>query len=604
MNKNIINEQLTISPRSAKTLSGLFQERVNRSRSQTAYIQFDPVTHSWQHTTWGEMETLANRWRAAMVRDGLYMGNRVAVMLANSREWVLFDQAALGLGVIVVPLFVNDRPESVVHILKDSGAKLLLVADQSAWMPIIPYLDQLPELQRVVCLEEVQNEADLMLTPLSAWLPDEEASPVLGDASNLAATLIYTSGTTGAPKGVVLTHKNLLYNAWEGLQAIPIEEKDLFLSFLPLSHALERTAGYYLPMMAGSSVAFARSIALLAEDFLAIRPTVILAVPRIFERIRVAIHERLEQAPRWRHHLFADTLAVGWKRFLYEQGREQWSGSLWFWPVLKRIVAKQVLDRFGGRLRLAVCGGARLDLETSRFFLSLGLPLVQGYGLTEAGPVVSVNTPNNNTPENVGAVLPGTEVTIGANDELLVRGPGVMAGYWNNPDATHKVIDGAGWLHTGDQARLEGGRIRIKGRIKEIIVMANGLKVSPGDVEAAIAADPIFSQVLVVGEARPFLTVLAVMDCQKCRAFLKKLGLDPNSPDSLNHTRFREFLLARMQELTRRFPNFAMVREVTPLSEPWTVENGLITPTLKPRRNQILEAFANRVEGMYQGHAA
>ncbi|MEO5333495.1 MAG: AMP-dependent synthetase/ligase [Magnetococcus sp. YQC-5] len=605
MNKPACSTQDVILPRLAKTLSGLFQERVERSRSQTAYLHHDPVSGTWHSTTWGEMETQANRWRAAMVRDGLRLGDRAAIMLENSLEWVLFDQAALGLGVIVVPLFVNDRPESVVHILKDSGARLLLIRNQAAWTPLIPYLDQLPELERVISLEEeVGQGGDVMMTPIAKWLPEQGVLPILGHAGHLTATLIYTSGTTGAPKGVMLTHKNLLYNAWGGLRAIPMDSQDLFLSFLPLSHALERTAGYYLPMMSGAAVAFARSIPQLGEDFIQVRPTAILSVPRIFERIRGAVLDRLETAPAWRKKLFAWTLGVGWKRFQYDQGRAAWDWDLLLWPVLKKVVADRIAGRLGGRLRVAVSGGARLEMETARFFLSLGVPLVQGYGLTEAGPIVSANTLEDNTPENVGMPLAGTEVTIGVNDELMVRGPGVMAGYWNHPEATQKAINAAGWLHTGDQARLEGGRVRIKGRIKEIIVMANGLKISPVDLEAAIAADPLFSQVLVVGESRPFLTVLAVMDCDRCRAFLKKLGLDPHSPDSLNHVQFREFLLGRMQELTRRFPGFAMVRNVTPLSEPWTVDNGLITPTLKPKRNRILEAFADRVEGMYQGHAA
>ncbi len=573
-----------------------------RSRTQTAYLQFDAGEGVWRGTTWGEMETLANRWRAAMLQEGLEIGDRAAIMLDNCREWVLFDQAALGLGAIVVPLFVNDRPESVVHILRDSGARLLLVRDHAAWTPLLPYREQLPDLQRVVCLEDA-GSGDPLVISLAAWLPEEGSPPRLNHSGEYVATLVYTSGTTGAPKGVVLTHRNLLYNAWGGFQAIPVNGGDLFLSFLPLSHALERTAGYYLPMLGGAPVAFARSIAHLAEDFQSVRPTVFISVPRIFERARATVQSKLEHAPAWRRRLFDLTREVGWQRFQARQAGG-WRPGMLLWPLLKRLVADRVLERFGGRVRVAVSGGARLDLETARFFLGLGLPLVQGYGLSEAGPVVSVNTLEHNTPENVGAPLPGTEVTIGAQDELLVRGPGVMAGYWRNPEATRQAIDAAGWLHTGDQARLEGGRVRIKGRIKDIIVMANGLKISPSDVEEAIAADPLFSQVVVVGEARPFLTALAVMDQERRRAWLGNLGLDPNSPESLASPQFRDLLLARVQELMRRFPGFAMIRAITPLNDPWTVDNGFITPTLKPKRKRILEAFAEQVEGMYQGHAA
>ena len=258
------------------------------------------------------------------------------------------------------------------------------------------------------------------------------------------ATIMYTSGTTGNPKGVMLSHANILANAYAGISRVPVYPDDLFLSFLPLSHALERTVGYYVPMMAGASVAHVRSLEQLPDDLAAIRPTIVISVPRLFERVHMKITGALAAGPRWKRRLFELTVAVGWRRFLHRQGRGGWSPLLLLWPLLDRLVAQRVMAALGGRVRQAVSGGAPLSPDISRFFIALGLQLLQGYGLTETSPVVSVNTPADNLPDTVGRPLPGIEVAVGAQSELLVRGPHVMSGYWRNPDASAAAIDRQG----------------------------------------------------------------------------------------------------------------------------------------------------------------
>jgi long-chain acyl-CoA synthetase len=553
------------------------------------------------------MEYLTGRWQKALKNEGLKPGDRVALLLNNSPDWVAFDQAAMGLGLVTVPLFVNDNPENILHILQDCGARLLLINAAKTWKPLATQRQKLPQLSRVICLSECpENRTSPFFIPLSQWLPETGDKLHYGDGDcEKLATIIYTSGTTGHPKGVMLSHRNILTNAYSALRLIPVFRQDLFLSFLPLSHALERTAGYYLPMMAGAPVAFARSIAQLGEDLITIKPTLLISVPRIYERILLTIKEKLQSASPLTKKLFSLTKQVGWNRFLYQQERGPWRLSLLLWPLLDPLVASKVRQKLGGNLRGAVCGGAHLSQEVAQFFIGLDIPVIQGYGLTESSPVISVNPLEENSPETVGRPLPGIETQIGVDGELLVRGPTVMMGYWNNPHATQEVIDKGGWLHTGDQARMEENHIHLTGRLKDIIVLANGRKIPPSDLEAAIILDPLFEQVLIVGEKAPYLSALTVLDHARWQELAHQHHIDPNSPNNPNsagNKKMQQLLLQRVERLLRQFPSFAKVREICPVLEPWTIENGLITPTLKLKRGRIIANFTHQVEKMYKDH--
>jgi long-chain acyl-CoA synthetase len=269
------------------------------------------------------------------------------------------------------------------------------------------------------------------------------------------------------------------------------------------------------------------------------------------------------------------------------------------WPLLKKLVAGKITDRMGGRLKVAISGGAALAPEISKVFVSLGVPILQGYGLTEAGPVVSVNHLDNNIPASIGIPLPGVEVRIGKDEELLVKGPNVMLGFWNNEQATAGILDSDGWLHTGDKVRIEGEHLYITGRIKDIIVLANGEKVAPTDMEIAVSGDPLFSQAMIIGEARPYLTALVVLDGAQWNRLAQQQQLDKDSPDG---RQLEKILLTRIADCLHEFPGYAQVRRVHRIREPWTVDNELITPTLKIKRKQILERYRKEIEEMYEGH--
>ena len=591
-----------IEPAAISTLSQLLLERTRRTPQHEAYRQFDAAMQSWRSTTWAEALHEVKRWRLALQGEALGTGDRVGIMLGNCREWIFMEQAALSLGLVVVPLFTNDRAENVGYILGDAGVKVLLVNGVDHLDLLIPIHSQLAGLCRVLTLQPEVNVAGLdNLRTAAAWLPGDAPTftPHAAKADDLA-TIVYTSGTTGKSKGVMLSHKNILSNAYAGvIYTLP---GDLFLSFLPLSHMLERTLGYYIPMMTGATVAFARSVPQLSEDLVTIRPTLLISVPRIYERVYARIQEQLATKSPFARKLFEQAINVGWERFLIQQGRARWTPKVLLWPLLNRLVARKVLNKLGGRLRVAIAGGAALAPHIAKTFIGLGLPLIQGYGLTETSPIICGNRLNNNIPDSVGEPLHGVQVRVANNGELLAKGDGVMLGYWNHPEATQRIIDADGWLHTGDKARIESNHIFITGRLKEIIVLANGEKVAPGDMEQAIAADPLFEHVLVVGEGRPFLAALVSLQAEQCQRLADELGVNLADADGLDCKPVVDELLRRIAQRTGVFPGYAQIRRVVVTREPWTIDNGLITPTLKLRRERIVAYFPTHMQRLYAGH--
>ena len=501
-----------------------------------------------------------------------------------------------------MPMHALDNAESIAYILRDSAAVLLFVDSLERWRAILKSGDVGPNLKRVVLAALAPGASDdSRVIACADWLSARPpaANPeraVAIDPNDLAA-LVYTSGTTGRPKGVMLSHANILANVRAVEERLPAAETDVFLSFLPLSHTLERTCGYYYPIAAGAWVAFARSTKELADDFRQVRPTVVVSVPRIYERFYSAIMARRAALGPSEGPMFDLALAVGGRLFEARQrGAEPSAEDRNLWPALERAVALPVRAIFGGRLRIAFTGGAPIGEAVIRLFLAMGLDILQGYGMTELSPVVSVNTADDNDVRSVGRPLPGVEVRLGENQELLVRGPNVMVGYWNRPEETRRVKEPDGWLHTGDQARIDDGRIYITGRIKDIIVTSTGEKVSTGDLETAILADTLFVNAMVLGENRPYLAVVAALD-PDLWANAKRGLADDADPGATRI--YADFLLARVREAVKSFPAYATPRAIHWTTEPWTVKSTLLTPTLKNKRLNIEGRFAGEIEGLY-----
>ena len=591
-----------ISPQQAGTLHGLFLRRVAQSSNKIAYRYFSQ--NVWQQLTWAEVHSQVALWQAALAKQGLQRGDRVAIMLRNCPQWLMFDQAAMSLGLVVVPLYIVDRPDNIAFIVNNADIKVVFFETAEQWQSLCTVSDQLKGVQCFISIDNVPNSGDARLHSMANFLPDTaqlQAAPPceMGEL----ASIIYTSGTTGKPKGVMLSHANMLSNAYATRDTFAVRGDDVFMSFLPLSHTFERTLGYYLAVMTGATVAFARSIPQLSEDLQTIRPTLLISVPRIYERVYGAIRSKLEEGSPLKRKLFKLAVDVGWARFEHQQGRGSWQPGFLLWPILQKLVAQKILDKLGGNLRAAFSGGAALAPEISRVFIGLGLPIIQGYGLTETSPVITGNPPQNNFPDSAGKPITGVQVRLGERNELQVKGANVMMGYWNNPEATHAMISSDGWLSTGDIARIsETGHVYITGRIKEIIVMSNGEKVPPTDMELAILQDRLFDQVMVFGEAKPYLVALAVVNPEAWLQFCKELGVDGSKSEILSDKGVQAKILERIAYAVREFPGYAKINRVLLLQEPWSIDNGLLTPTLKLKRPHVVEKFSDQIKQLYEGH--
>ncbi|CAB5703338.1 Long-chain-fatty-acid--CoA ligase FadD15 [Delftia tsuruhatensis] len=612
----------------ATTLVEMLALRVRQTPDGEAYRAYDEEARSWKSLNWSQTGERVARWARALAAQELAPGSRIAILLPNGLDAMSIDLATLRCGHVPVPLHAIDNAGSIAYILANAQVSLLFVAQASTWDRICATGQELPQLRKVVVASPTaapktaldgQQVADaaiealrrIPVQPLQQWLDEGDAAartlPSPPTAEDLAA-VVYTSGTTGKPKGVMLTHRNVVSNVQAVMQRLQPRSDDVFLSFLPLSHTFERTAGYYLALAVGACVAYARSVAQLSEDLKTQRPTVLVSVPRIYERVHAKVMEALARSPL-KARLFETAQAKGWQRFRASQGiaadaqppQPELPGWMqWLpWSVLDHLVARPLLAQFGGRVRVAVSGGAPLSPTIARCFLGMGLPLIQGYGMTETSPVVCANTLEDNHPATVGRALPGVEVRIGENKELQVRGPCVMRGYWERPEDTAKTFTEDGWLRTGDQAAIEDGRVRIQGRIKEIIVTSTGEKIPPADLELAITGDPFFTQAFVVGEDRPFIAAVAVVERGEWQAMAQRLGLDPQDPQSLNHPAAEREALARIEKQVASFARYAVPRALHLELEPWTIENGLMTPTLKLKRNNLMARFDAQIAAMY-----
>ncbi len=599
-----MNKTDYIAPEVALTLPGLLCERVMRSPHSQAYGFYNDEKQVWESLTWQQVAQYTARVQAALQNEPVARGDRIAIMLRNCPEWVMFDMAALGLGLVTVPLYTNDRAENAAYIIQDAGIKVLLVQNLRQWRQLSQIKSTRQALQCVISVAPVTqaDDHDPRLISMQAWLDSDlngEYRQVPLDSSELA-TIVYTSGTTGRPKGVMLSHRNILSNAYAALQCADFSEQDVFLSFLPLSHALERSSGCFMPMMASSKVCFARSIQHLAEDIQEVRPTIFVSVPRIYEMMYAKISSQMARQSSFRKKVFAWAQQVGWRRFELESGHAGWHWSLLAWPLLDYLVARKINQRLGGRLRYAIVGGAALDKTITRFFVSLGVPVYQGYGMTENSPVISVGRQGSNDPFSIGKALPDLEVRLTEEGELCTRSDCVMLGYYNNQQATEQVIDSEGWLHTGDIVHIsDEGYLYITGRVKDIIVLANAEKVPPQDMETAMCADPLFDQAMILGEGRPFLSALLVLNEMEWKMLAKDLKLDSQAPESLRQAAVHKYVLRRLTDCLKEFPGYAQVRRAGMYLEPWTIENGLLTPTLKIRRTQLVKRFTEDIEALY-----
>lgn len=591
------------------TLPQLLVNSVERYGEREALRQFDKETKSWHSLSYAQLMVRVMEWRRAYAAMNLERGTRIGILMPNSIDHACADQAALANGLVPVPLHAIDTPGASAFILSDSRAKVLVTNKLTRWKQIKAAGGDLQDLTAVIITENEVDDETGMVRGLSEWLAAGTHVVELpeGPKEDDLAGIVYTSGTTGRPKGVMLTHGNIVSNVKATLECVFPQVGDIFLSFLPLSHTFERTAGYYLALATGCTIAYNRSVLLLADDLKTIRPTVIISVPRVYERIFARVHDKLKKSRPAARYLFDWAVEIGWRDFCRRNHLPvEHTGRAWLDGLMRPLVRKvssTLLDQFGGRLRIAISGGAALSSKVARTFCGLGLPIIQGYGMTEASPIIAGNNRTLNQPNTVGKPFNNVEVRLGEEDEIQIKGPSITRGYWNRPDATADAFTEDGWFRTGDVGGFnELGLLSIKGRIKEIIVTSTGEKVPPADLEAAIETDPLFSQCYVIGENRPYLSLITVVNPDEWASFAKSCGVDPADPASLDNPSVKTAALKRAKTAAGEFPHYALPRAVVLTQEPWTIENGLITPTLKLKRGPLSKKFANVIAQLYATH--
>ncbi len=539
---------------------------------------------AWHGTTWGGFGRMAASCARRLRAAGVSAGDRVVIVSENRPEYPIAETALMAIRAIPVPAYTTNTVEDHAHILRDSGARVAIVSSPALAVRLRQAGQRANGLDLLVVMDGPDavatgtpgHSAQLPEGILLPWAelvsdtapPDDIALEASGIPATALACLIYTSGTGGAPKGVMLPHRCILSNCRGAFELLrPLRLKDeIYLSYLPTSHSYEHTVGVFFLPSIGTEIVYARGVEHLAADLLAVRPTIMTVVPRVLEVIRARILAQVPRQPAWQQRLFNQALAIGLRRIdrLPLSLRDRLLDSL-----LDRLVRAKVRARFGGRLVAAMSGGARLEPEVGRFFLALGLKIMQGYGQTEAGPVISANPPDAIRVDTVGRVLQGVELRLAEDGEILVRGDLVMDGYWLRPAETANAIRD-GWLHTGDIGELDGdGYLRITDRKKDIIVLSGGENVSPARIEGMLMAEAEIAQAVVAGDGRSGLSALVV----------PADGYDDVAVAlAVNRTNMRLSVTERIRK-----------QAVVPA---FTVENGLLTPTQKIRRMLVLRANA------------
>ena len=566
----------------------------------------------FQPWTWAEVPRGVKELSRGLRDLGLQRGDRVVLVSENRPEWVIADLAIMAAGGITVPAYVTNTREDHAHILGNSGAVGAVVSTAALAQRLLPAAEAAPDCRWSVAMEPVPDAAGGASLEVFDWddvrqrgaaQPDDVEDYAAKAERDDVCCFIYTSGTGGAPKGVMLSHGNILANC-HGAHVLVSEigiDHEIYLSFLPLSHSYEHTVGAFFTMSIGAEVYFAESVETLLSDLATVKPTIMTAVPRLYESIHQRIERGLKKEKPFKRKLFAKTLEIGLKRY-----RDPSSLSLWD-KILdlpcEHLVRKKIRQRFGGRLKGTMSGGAALNPDIGEYFLALGLNILQGYGQTEAAPVIAANPPRRVKIDTVGPPIDGVEVKIADDGELLARGEMVMKGYWGDEEATARtVVDG--WLHTGDIAEIDDdGYIKITDRKKDIIVLSGGDNVSPARIEGQLTMQPEIHQAMVYGDKHPHLVALLVPDEEWLNGWAREQGLRGKLAEPAGQEALRKAMGAVIERVNDGLSNLEKLRRFEIVSEPFTVENGMMTPTLKIRRHMIKANYGEALEALY-GRAA
>jgi long-chain acyl-CoA synthetase len=590
------------------TLPQLFFTAVERFGTKRAALRHK-VDGAWRDITHQDLARRVQHVALGIRELGMGAGDRIAILSENRPDWAIADYACLSIGCVDVAIYPTLPANQIAYLLQDSGSVGIFVSDLDMYKLVAKIAPEAPKLQHIISFDDLGPDVPaLSMAALARHGAAAESKyadyheEALAITPDTLATLIYTSGTTGPPKGVMLTHGNFTSNVLAALQVFSLGSDDACLSLLPLSHSFERTAGHYVMLHAGATINYAESIEDVARNMLEVRPTVMLSVPRLYEKIYARVVDAAHSGGSIKKRIFYWARRVGerWAD-LALLGKPVPGGLAVQRRLADRLVFKKLRARTGGRMRFFVSGGAPLVPEISKFFAAAGLRILEGYGLTETSPVIAVNPYERLKIGTVGPALPGVEVRIAEDGEILARGPGIMKGYFNKPDATAEAIDGDGWFHTGDIGELdEDGYLRITDRKKDLIVTAGGKKIAPQPIENRVKTSEFVQNAVMIGDKRKFAIILVVPNRDALEQWAGKRNLDMDSADKFLKlpevvAKLEREVMVHLRDLAR----FEMPKKVLVVEEDFTEERGELTPTLKVKRRVVEEHYGDLIESAF-----
>jgi len=539
---------------------------------------------------------------------GMSKGDKLALLAENSPEWVMTDLANLCFGGITVPIYTSLVPEQIKYIVNDSDAKVVVCSDLSLWEKVKSVKDEMKNVKTFIVMGDEAPEGTMLFSEViekGEKINEQDPSLFEKNASEIkpedTASIIYTSGTTGAPKGVILSHSNFISNSKATSDIIKFTSKDYVLSFLPLSHVLERMVTFTY-LYKGCSIAYAESVETVAENLLEIRPHIMVSVPRVFEKIYAKVMDTVLEGSALKKKIFFWSVKVGKDYAQKELGKGKISGWLKFRRnIADKLVFKKIISKTGGRVRFFVSGGAPLSKDIAEFFYGMGLVILEGYGLTETSPVIAVNTFECLRFGSVGKPIPRVEVKIADDGEILTRGPNVMKGYYKKEEETSETIK-QGWLYTGDIGHLDQDNfLYITDRKKDIIVTAGGKNVAPQMIENQLKTNPFISNIVVIGDRKKFVSALIVPEYEKLVEYAKASNIEYTSmKDLLENDKIVNFMMAEIDRYSANFASYERIKKIVLLNRDFEIEKGELTPSLKVKRNIVEDKYKDIIEKLYQ----
>ena len=589
------------------TLISLLEHSIQHYGSQPA-LAHKPKGGTYQDISYTELGESVDAFRKGLTALGVQKEDRVALLSENRPEWAITDFGSLKAGAVTVPMFSTLTAAQVGYILKDSGSKIICVSTSRQLEKVTAIRDEVPTLEQIIVFDPIEGEPPEGVIQFEAVCELEGEGQGIGvkNPSHVSeddiATIIYTSGTTGDPKGVMLTHANFIFNLEACKSLIDVSDADVLLSFLPLSHVFERLGGHYVPLFSGAKVAYAESTFTVAQNMREVAPTVMLSVPRLYETMHDRILRAVQEGSPIKQKIFHWGVSVGSSVSSAIQKGKKPSAILQLQQnIADKLVFAKLKAATGGRLRFFISGGAALPQSIAEFFHAAGILILEGYGLTETSPVISLNHPEGWKFGTVGMPVPNIEVKIAEDGEILTRGPHVMKGYFNNESATAEVIDEEGWFYTGDIGIIDmDGFVKITDRKKNIIVLSNGKNVAPQPIESELVQSPYIDQILLVGNERKNLAALIVPNFDALKAWATENDIATDDLATLLETReVQQLIQGEIRSRLTDFSDFEQVRRFTLLDKEFSQEADEMTPTLKLKRNVIIERYGERIEEMY-----